>query len=105
MRRRTSSLDSEFAGFGAIPFWSVFSCAVDGPGQKVKIARDLHKAKPIKPRAFVFTELARRFERKRFSLNMFNPSAADFLGATSSSPPGRMFRIQPTRLLCNCLRG
>src|ERR1700687_4501301 len=105
MLRRDSSMVPAFAGADAVAFGSFFSCAVDRAGQKIKIASNPQRMTSFKRSAFIFAELAWRFERKGVSLNMFNPSAEDFLGATSSSPPGEMFHIQPTRLLCNCPHG
>ncbi len=92
---------SRVCGFGVVAFGSFFSCAADRVGQKIKIASNPHSMTSAKRSAIVFAELAWRFERKGFSLNMFNPSAEDFLGATSSSPPEGTFHIQPIRLLCN----
>src|ERR1700740_753978 len=105
MLRRDSSMAPAFAGSGAVAFGSFFSCAVDRAGQKIEIASNPHRIASVKDCTFVFAELSWRFERKGFSLNMFNPSAEDFLGATSSSPPEGMFHIQQTRLLYNCPRG
>src|SRR5215831_18040815 len=105
MLRRESSTVPEFTGSDAGVFGSFFSCAVDEAAHKIKIASNPRIKTSAKRSAFVFAELALRFERKGFSLSMFNPSAEDLSGATSSSPPGRMFRIQLTKLLCNCPHG
>src|SRR5262249_17147283 len=101
MLRRESSTAPEFTGSDVGVFGSFFSCAVDEAAHKVKIASN-PRIKAAKRSAFVFAELAPRFERRGFPLSMFNPSAEGLSGTPSSSPPGRMFRIQPTRLLCNC---
>lgn len=93
-----------FAGSDAVVFGFFFSCAVDGAGQKIEIVSKPLRITSVKRSAFVFAKLAWRFERRGFSLNMFNPSEEDFLGATSFSPPEGMFHIQRTRLLCNCPR-
>src|SRR6516225_8117499 len=105
MLLRESSVAPEFSGSDAGVFGSFFSCAVDEAAHEIKIARNPRIKTAAKRSVFVFAELARKFEKKEFSLSMFNPSAEDLSGATSSSPPGRMFRIQLTRRLCNCPHG
>src|SRR5262245_10400650 len=101
MLRRDSSTAPEFADLDVVALGSFFSCAVDR-AQNIDIASNPLIKTAAERSVFLFAELARKFERKGFSLCMFNPSAEGFLGATGSSPLGRMFHIQRTRLLCNC---